>query len=118
MITLLSSTTPNKNQQDQIDRKYGMFIHFGINTFNDTEWSNGNLPISSYNPTELSCDSWVKNAYMLGMNYVILITKHHDGFCMWDTDTTSYSVKNSPNKTDVVLEVSKACQKYGIKLGM
>ena len=52
------------------------------------------------------------------MNYVILITKHHDGFCLWDTHTTAYSVNYSPNKTDVVKAVSEACQKYGIKLGL
>ena len=52
------------------------------------------------------------------MNYVIVITKHHDGFCLWNTYTTSYSIKNSPNKTDVIAEVAKACKKYGIKLGL
>lgn len=118
MITLLPGTAPNKNQQAQIDRKYGMFIHFGINTFNDTEWSDGKLPIESYNPTDIDVDSWVRNAYMAGMNYVIIICKHHDGFCLWNTDTTDYSVKYSPNKTDVVKKAAEACQKYGIKLGL
>lgn len=115
---LKPSLEPNAQQQKMIDRKYGMFIHFGINTFNDTEWSDGTLPISSYAPTEIDADGWIRNAYLAGMNYVILITKHHDGFCLWDTDTTEYSVKNSPNKTDVVAEVAKACKKYGIKLGL
>ncbi len=118
MITLKPQNVPNENQQAQIDRKYGMFIHFGINTFNDTEWSDGKLPVSSYNPTEIDADGWVKNAYEAGMTYVILITKHHDGFCLWDTKYTDYCVKNSPNKTDVVLETAKACKKYGIKLGL
>lgn len=118
MITLLPSTKPNRNQQAQIERKYGMFIHFGINTFNDTEWSDGTLPIESYNPTDIDADSWIKNAYMAGMTYVILICKHHDGFCLWDTNTTTYCVNNSPNKTDVVAEVAKACKKYGVKLGL
>lgn len=118
MITLLPDSKPNKNQQAQIDRKYGMFIHFGINTFNDTEWSDGKLPVKSYNPTSIDADGWIKNAYMAGMSYVILICKHHDGFCLWSTDTTDYSVKYSPNKTDVVKEVALACKKYGIKLGI
>ena len=95
-----------------------MFLHFGINTFNNTEWSDGKLPIESYRPTGIDADSWVKTAYAAGMNYVILITKHHDGFCLWDTHTTAYSVNYSPNKTDVVKAVSEACQKYGIKLGL
>lgn len=118
MITLQPSNKPNQNQQNQIDRKYGMFIHFGINTFNDTEWSDGKLPIDSYNPTEIDADGWIKNAYQAGMNYVILITKHHDGFCLWDTKYTDYCINNSPCKIDVVAEVAKACKKYGIKLGL
>lgn len=118
MITLEPNKKPNKAQQDLINRKYGMFIHFGINTFNNTEWSDGKLPISSYNPTDIDADGWVKNAKDAGMNYVIIITKHHDGFCLYDTKYTEYSVKHSPNKTDVIAEVAKACKKYGIKLGL
>ncbi len=87
-LTLQPSNKPTQNQQAQIDRKYGMFIHFGINTFNDTEWSNGKLPIESYNPPIIGADGWIKNAYEAGMNYVILITKHHDGFCLFDTKYT------------------------------
>ncbi len=117
-ITPKPSTKPSPSQQAQIDRKYGMFIHFGINTFNDTEWSDGKLSVSSYNPPEIDADGWVRNAYESGMNYVILITKHHDGFCLFDTKYTDYGVNHSQNKTDVVLEVSKACKKYGVKLGL
>ena len=112
------SLEPSEGQKAQMNRKFGMFIHFGINTFNNTEWSDGTLPIESYKPTAIDADSWVKTAYEAGMNYVILITKHHDGFCLWDTDTTDYSVKYSSVKTDVVKEVSEACKKYGIKLGL
>ena len=117
-ITPKPSTKPSPSQQAQIDRKYGMFIHFGINTFNDTEWSDGKLSVSSYNPPEIDADGWVRNAYESGMNYVILITKHHDGFCLFDTKYTDYGVNHSQNKMDVVLEVSKACKKYGVKLGL
>lgn len=115
---LIPSTTPNETQQRMIARGYGMFIHFGINTFNDTEWSDGTLPAESYAPPAVDVDSWVKNARDCGMKYIILITKHHDGFCMWDTDTTDYGVKYSKNPTDVVAEAAKACEKYGIKLGL
>lgn len=112
------SLEPNDYQKEQMVRRFGMFIHFGINTFNNTEWSNGRLPIRSYRPTAVDADSWVRTAYEAGMNYVILITKHHDGFCLWDTHTTKYSVNYSPNPTDVVRAVSQACRKYGIKLGL
>lgn len=112
------SLTPTLCQKQLIDRKYGMFIHFGINTFNDTEWSDGTLDIKSYNPPSIDADSWVKNAKDVGMNYIILISKHHDGFCMFDTKYTDYCVKNTQNPTDVVEEVAKACKKYGVKLGL
>lgn len=105
-------------QLDQIERGYGMFIHFGLNTFNEIEWSDGKLPVSSYNPTKLDCNQWVKTAKEAGFRYVILITKHHDGFCLWDSKYTDYDVASSPVKTDVVAEVAKACKKYGIKLGL
>ena len=108
----------NPLQMNQIERGYGMFIHFGINTFNEIEWSKGNLPVSSYNPTDLDCDQWIKVAKEAGFRYVILITKHHDGFCLWDSKYTEYDVASSPVKTDVVAEVAKACKKYGIKLGL
>lgn len=118
---VFSQTTTNqisKLQLSQIERGYGMFIHFGVNTFNEIEWSKGNLPVSSYNPTNLDCDQWIKVAKEAGFRYVILITKHHDGFCLWDSKFTEYDVASSPVKTDVVAEVAKACKKYGIKLGL
>ncbi len=108
----------SKLQRSQIERGYGMFIHFGVNTFNEIEWSNGKLPASSFNPTNLDCDQWIKVAKEAGFRYVILITKHHDGFCLWDSKYTEYDVASAPVKTDIVAEVAKACKKYGIKLGL
>ena len=83
-----AKTEPTEAQRKQINRRYGAFLHFGINTFNNLEWSDGTLPIESYNPDEIDADSWVRTIYEAGMNFMILITKHHDGFCMWDTKTT------------------------------
>lgn len=114
----LPSTQPTQAQKAKFDNWYGMFIHFGINTFNNTEWSNGKLPLSSYAPTGIDTDQWARVAYQAGMHYVILITKHHDGFCLWDTDTTDYCVKNTSCKIDVVDAMAKSCKKYGIKLGL
>jgi alpha-L-fucosidase len=105
-------------QQNQVKRGYGMFIHFGLNTFNETEWSDGTLPVSSYNPDQLDCDQWIKTAREAGFRYVILITKHHDGFCLWDSKYTDYDVGASPVKTDIVGAVAKACKKYGLELGL
>lgn len=118
MIRQEPSLLPNKYQQEQMDRKFGMFIHFGVNTFGNVEWSDGMIQALSYKPAEIDADQWVRTAYEAGMNYVIMITKHHDGFCLWDTKYTEYCVRNSGNKTDVIKEVAKACKKYGIKLGL
>ncbi len=111
------ATAPSEAQKVQIARKYGMFIHFGINTFHDEEWTDGSKPVSSYNPTTIDADQWVKTAKDAGMKYIILITKHHDGFCLWDTPTTEYKAANSPNTTDVLAEVARACREQGLELG-
>lgn len=112
------SDRPNAAQQAQIDRKYGMFMHFGINTFVDQEWTDGSIPPSAYAPSEIDAEQWIRGAKEAGMKYVILITKHHDGFCLWDSKYTDYDVASSPNKTNVVEAVAKACRKYKIGLGM
>ena len=118
MIRQLPGREPTEAQKAQMARKYGMFLHFGVNTFGNVEWSDGGIRARSYRPDTIDADGWVRTAWEAGMNYVILITKHHDGFCLWDTQYTDYCVKNSGNPTDVVAEVARACQKYGIGLGL
>lgn len=112
------NTGPNKFQQEQINRKYGMFIHFGINSFHDQEWTDGSKPASSYNPKSIDAKQWVSTAKAAGMKHIILVSKHHEGFCLWDSKYTEYDVASSPNKTNVVEEVAKECKKQGIKLGL
>ncbi len=104
-------------QQDEL----GVFFHFGINTFFDAEWSDGSLPAAGFNPTQLDADQWVATAAELGARYVILTAKHHDGFCLWPTATTSYSVASSPWRSgegDVVREVADAARRHGLALGL
>lgn len=115
---IVPSEKPNLTQQKLMERGYGMFIHFGVNTFGETEWSDGSIPVEKYNPTKLDCDQWVRVAKEAGFRYVLLITKHHDGFCLWNTKYTDYGVASSPVKTDVVAEVSKACKKYGLEFAV
>jgi alpha-L-fucosidase len=116
--SIAPSVKPNMTQKLLIDRGYGMFIHFGVNTFTDVEWSDGTIPAEKYNPTKLDCDQWVKVARDAGFRYVLLVTKHHDGFCLWDSKFTDYDVASSPVKIDVVGEVAKACKKYGLKFAI
>ncbi len=111
------SEKPSRYQKQQIRRKYGMFIHFGINTFNDTEWSDGSLPPGSYRPDTIDAAQWIKTAKDAGMKYVILVAKHHDGFCMWDSRYTDYDVARSGNATDVVKAVARECRKQGYPSG-
>ena len=118
MIRQISSREPNEYQLTQMARKFGMFIHFGINTFANCEWSDGTLSMELYKPTGIDCDSWVKTAAAAGMKYVIITAKHHDGFCVWNTDTTQYCIKNTAFPIDIVAELKKACDKYGIELGI
>lgn len=114
----LPGTTPNAAQQAMIQRGYGMFIHFGVNTFADVEWSDGSIPVEKYNPTQLDPEQWVRTARDAGFRYVLLITKHHDGFCLWDSKFTDYDVASSPVKTDVVKAVAEACKKYGLQFAV
>lgn len=112
------SSVPNTTQQLMQQRGYGMFIHFGMNTFIEREWSDGSEPATTYAPSELNCDQWVKAARDAGFRYVLLVSKHHDGFCLWDSKFTDYDVASSGNKTDVVGAVADACRKYGLEFGI
>ncbi|SHM83518.1 alpha-L-fucosidase [Chitinophaga sp. CF418] len=103
-------------QQQFVDLRFGMFIHFNIPTFANQDWPDPEAPVSLFNPTKLDCNQWAATAKAANMSYGCLTTKHHSGFCIWDTKTTDYNVMNSPYKKDVVREYVNAFRAKGLKV--
>lgn len=96
--------------------KFGMFIHFNMGTFHEKDWVDPGQDPMSFNPAKLDCRQWAKAAKSAGMKYAVLTTKHHDGFCLWDSKVTDYDVASSPLKgRDIVAEFCKAFRKEGIE---
>lgn len=103
-------------QQQFVDLRFGMFIHFNMPTYMNQDWPDPDAPPTLFNPQHLNCDQWAQAAVSAGMSYCCLTTKHHSGFCIWDTKTTDYNVMNSPLKRDVVAEYVKAFRARGLKV--
>ena len=119
--TVLAIPTPE--QAAWHDLEMGMFIHFGIETWQDKDTDEEpKLEYTKmFNPTNVATDQWVKVAESMHAKYIILVAKHHGGFCLWQTDTSPYSVKNSPYKNgkgDIVAELAASCKKRGMKMGV
>lgn len=119
-----TSSMDNRLQWWQ-EARYGMFIHWGISSLAGEEisWSRNGYGAAKYdslalrfNPKDFNADEWVKIAKDAGMKYMVLTAKHHDGFCLWDTKTTSHNIMNTPFGRDVCKELSEAGRKAGIKI--
>src|ERR1700746_226110 len=112
---------PSPQALEWQDLEFGVLIHFGPNTFLGKEWGDGRASPSTFNPTQFDPEQWMKAIKSAGANYVVMVAKHHDGFCLWPTNQTEYSVKSSSWKNgqgDVVGEVAAAARKHGLKLGI
>ena len=116
------------------DARFGMFIHWGLYAIPAGEWNgkteygewirhSGRIPLETYdqfqnqfNPVKFNADNWVKIARDAGMKYIVITSKHHDGFCMFDTKQTEFNIMGTPFGRDVMKELADACRKYGLKL--
>lgn len=116
--------------------RFGMFIHWGLyavpaGTYNGKqvpgigEWirRNGQIPVEEYdryvdqfNPVDLDADSWARMAKDAGMKYLVITSKHHDGFCLWDSRLTDFDIMSTPFKRDIIKELKTACDRHDVKL--
>jgi alpha-L-fucosidase len=109
------------------EKRFGMFIHWGPVSLTGTKmgWSRGKeIPTEEYdqlykrfNPTAFNADEWVGIAKDAGMKYLVITSKHHDGFCLWPSKYTDYHIGNTPFKRDVLEELRAACDKNDVQFG-
>jgi alpha-L-fucosidase len=132
----LSETKAQKEQRMKWwkDARFGLFIHWGLYSLpagewkgetNHAEWirTTAHIPVSEYekfvqqfNPVKFNAEEWVKLAKQAGMKYIVITSKHHDGFCMFDTKQTDFDIMSTPFHRDVMKELEAACRKEGIQL--
>ena len=106
-VDMVSRLVPTPQQLEWQQMEFTAFLHFGMNTFTGNQWRHGTDSPELFNPSELDCEQWVKALKDGGFKMALITAKHHDGFCLWPTATTEYSVNNSPwkdGKGDVVRE--------------
>jgi len=130
LLALAASAAPAQNFADvkptpqQVawqDMEMGAIIHFGTNTFLNREWGDGTAASSVFNPQHVDTDQWIEAAKSAGIHYVVLVAKHHDGFALYPTAQTDYSVKSSPwlaGKGDLVRMVSDSAHSHGLRFGV
>lgn len=115
------SDAPEKSyrqlQQEFVDLRWGMFICYNIMSYG-ARWGEANYPVDSFNPQKLDCNQWAAAAKSAGMKFGLLTTKHHEGFCLWDSEYTDYDVAGSPFGRDVVRAYVDAFRKQGMKIGL
>ncbi len=124
MLTLLADMVTarqadmQKRATELKDLRWGMFICWSLSTFSGKEWTPGVNDPAAFKATGVDTDQWARTAKEAGMGYILFLTKHHDGFCLWDTKTTDHKVTEAPLGLDVLAELKKSCDKYGIKLAL
>ena len=112
---------PSERQLRWHETEVFLLIHFSLNTYTDKEWGYGDEDPKLFNPKAQDADQVIQALKRGGMNGVILVAKHHDGFCLWPTKTTPHNITKASwkeGKGDLVLEYSKSAKKYGLKFGV
>ncbi len=112
---------PSEDQLGIQDMETYAFLHYSMNTYTDEEWGYGNEDLSLFNPLKLDARQWARTCREAGMKGIIFTAKHHCGFCMWPSEYTQYSVKNTPwkdGKGDVVRELADACREEGLRFAV
>jgi len=106
----------NQLQQKFVDLRFGMFIHYNIPTYTNADWPDPDASPQLFNPKKLDAGQWADAAKSANMSYGCLTTKHHSGFCIWDTKSTDYNVMKSPYGKDVVKAFTEAFRARGLKV--
>ncbi|HSG82194.1 MAG TPA: alpha-L-fucosidase [Gemmatimonadota bacterium] len=112
---------PTARQLDWQRAELALFLHFGMNTFTDSEWGSGKEDPSLLNPTNLDANQWARVARQTGFRTLVLTAKHHDGFSLWPSRYTWHSVRRSPWRDgagDVVRELADAARAEGLRVGL
>ncbi|MDO6597925.1 alpha-L-fucosidase [Oceanihabitans sp. 2_MG-2023] len=128
MLSAQNIGTANTSNEDLMgwfrDARFGMFIHFGASTSEDfleeglNKTERYEKSVKNFNPVDFDAKEWVRIAKDAGMKYIVFTTKHHDGFCKWDSKLTDWDVMDAtPFKRDIVGELAEACKEAGIELG-
>jgi alpha-L-fucosidase len=111
---------PTAAQSAWQDLEIGMFVHFAPNTWQDKEYDDRSTPLSAI-MSEIDTGQWADTAVALGARYIVLVAKHTGGFCLWQTDTTEYGIRNTPwrgGHGDVMADLASSCESRGLRLGV
>lgn len=112
------SVLPNENQLRLAEKPFYAFMHFGMNTATKREWGKGAESVNDFDIESINTKQWVSTVKACGATGIILTCKHHDGFCLWESEYTDFSVKNSKFDGDIVKMLSEECHKQGIDFGV
>ena len=120
-IESLISVVPSKRQLELHKMGYYNFIHFGLNTFTKKEWGSGSVSPEVFKLRDINVEKWVTDLKSTGSKGIVITAKHHDGFCLFPSKYTDYTIANTVYKNgkgDIVGELAAACKKHGVKLGV